>query len=270
MREKPVSEKKIDNYIDFLFAVQGSSGGAPNTSTLSEVAKRYAITSSAPSALISLGIIKKETKSVWHWIADTRPSKKIALEVLDYLLHKNKKTVHFPIPDFAAISQSLERIVERMNYLAIHTERLLKTPKNDIISIDGKSDLFTIEEQRLLIANAIASGVYKSVNVCNHLMTAVSVGNKGSAAISKCSKCGYEPDGMSELHDYMAMNKFIVLATDDLYSRLLGRSKGADVIGVCSECGKDISKHDSYITETESNQMYCLNHAPEECKLKTQ
>lgn len=226
MREKPVSQERIDKYIDFLFVVKNNSEGTVQILTLSEIAKNSKVSSSAPSALEKLNIIEKKSKFVWIWKSETRPSKTIALKVLDFLLHKNKKTVHYPIPEFAGIAESLEHISERLIELAVQNEKWLRAHKNGLKSNEQEAtDLFRIDDQELYIAGQIASALYKPMKICNHEFIQVQTNERLTNITSEaqCRFCGLKPNSTMidpALTCFEDVNEVVIKATKDLINKL--------------------------------------------------
>lgn len=224
LREKPVKKEILERYRLFIEAVRWTEKQT-NILTLSQLANRYGINSSAPGTLIQLGFIKKENSKLWEWLKPEKSSEQCGLEMLNHLLNKTKKTIHVPIPDFAAIGESLKTIAERLAHIAVQNERLLKSDKTGVKS--GDADLFRVDDQRLFIGGQIASGVYRNAHLCNHRMIDVpvfdNVNSSTEARKAQCEKCGFTPNGTEELYDYTAYNRYIVLATDDLLSQFKGK-----------------------------------------------
>lgn len=162
MREKPVSQDRIEKYIRFLTSVFNASDNndLTNLLTLSEIAKRFKVSSGAPKALHDMGIIQKQigSKNTWTWKGES-PSKVLALKVLNFLLHKNKKTVHVPIPEFAGIADSLKTIIDRLGEIYVQHERGLKTSKS---GHNGNIDLFRVEDQRLFLIGSLLPTIHSS------------------------------------------------------------------------------------------------------------
>jgi hypothetical protein len=188
MREKPVSPARLQKYIDFLYSIHenDSVNNKSNQASLSTIATNYAVSSAAPNALIKLGIITRESKYVWTWKEATRPTKTHALKLLDHLLHKNKKTLHVPIPEFAGIAQSLQTIADRLTELHINSERSLKRAKNALNGkLENETDLFRVDDQELYIAGQVAAGVYSTLNAGTFNPEDVSMSNETIAFITK-------------------------------------------------------------------------------------
>lgn len=170
MREKPVSPARLEKYITFLLEVKKNNiEYNPNCPvTLSEFVKMHEVSSAAPSVLEELGFIKRLSKKEWRWTtkAHNHLEKTIALKLLDFLLHKNKKTVHVPIPEFAGIADSLKTIADRLAEIYVQQQKSLKSPKNASAG-NSEADLFRIDDQRVYIAGQIASGIYSICDIEN-------------------------------------------------------------------------------------------------------
>lgn len=159
MREKPVSPERIEKYVEFINTVRMNSqhSNPHNIVSLSEIASNNAVSSAAPAALIKLGYVDRKSKTTWFWKTDS-PLREIALKVLDYLLHKNKKTIHVPIPEFAGIADTLTTIAERLAQLVVQNEKYNRGAKNSIKQAEAETDLFRVDDQELYIAGQVASG----------------------------------------------------------------------------------------------------------------
>lgn len=196
MREKPVSEVTVDKYIDFLFNVQKLSDNAAQV-TLRKLTELNNITAYAAVAIVKLGIIEKhKEKGSWTWKVG-RPSKQMALQLLDFILHQRKKTIHTPImPDWASIAKALDNVSEKLAVITVQNNNALKRLKIAPNQTGEKADLFRVDDQRLFIAGQIASGIYHS-DFFNSL---------------------------AEQHIQQA-NDYIVRATDDLITQLCSTSR---------------------------------------------
>lgn len=166
MREKKVNQATITRYIDFLNFVKQSSLPNESSVSLSWIADKGHVAQAAPKALEEIGIIQKEGK-FWHWIKG-EPNKNMVLEILDFNLKKTKKVVHYPIPEFAAIGDSLKEITERLIQITVHQERALKTAKNTPLEthLIGAT-IFDEQQQRFEMVKAVAGGIFKDFNNLN-------------------------------------------------------------------------------------------------------
>jgi hypothetical protein len=232
MREKPANEKAVNNLIEFLKMVRFGLTGTPPTEFISKWQEDYQVAKRTKSDLTTLNIITKNADGSYKWnVGDN--FRVIALRVLDHRLKKTKKTVHFPFPEFAGISDSLKEISQRLVELAVQNEKWLRTHKNPQIT-NEPADLFRVDDQRLYIVGQIASGIYKNVKICKHEFVTGETkvyagdnfisGQKNVEAV--CSKCGYKPNGLPEFN-YNDANEIIIEATDDLMNKLLKKDNNA-------------------------------------------
>jgi len=170
MREKPVSEKTINNYIDFLYSVKENALPYQCQVSLSEIVTNYAINKTAAKAIQEIGFIKKISTTSWEWLGDKEvlPNKEMALRVLDYLLHKNKKTVHTPIPELSQdIAETLKQIRDNIASTneVIQRNSLARSKRSKDLpgeQVHGET-LFTEADKRFELIKAIAPGFYSSI-----------------------------------------------------------------------------------------------------------
>jgi hypothetical protein len=165
MREKPVTESTLQKYCGFLAAIERTSLPFINEEkdSLSAIAKLHQVSSSAASAIVKLGFVEKgETRNVWHWNRKNKHIPLMAFQLLDYLLHKNKKAQVTPIPGLADISDSLKAISDHLVHIAVQNEKLIKSLTTGQITEIKSGDLFRVDDQELFIAGHIASGVYEA------------------------------------------------------------------------------------------------------------
>ena len=260
-RQKPANKKAVAYLETYLNALKN---GIKNPSV-----EAYKVAKRTPGDLTAMKITKKENGNV-IWLAGDKDLGVIALEVLNHRLKKTKKQIHVPIPEFAAIGDTLKTISERLAHITAQTERTLKRAENSFIDVELKSDLFTVDQQRLEIAAAIASAVYKEEPFCDHIMAQyptpsfkVNASGSGNASIvplgnneyaaakSKCIKCGHEPGLMKESNIDEVINErnnFIVKATDDLMAKLLKRGNDLQF-----KATVDVSELNSAIKEVMKN-----------------
>lgn len=196
MREKPANEHAVARLIGFLTIIKfRAKSGAPPNSDIKLLIKSEGVAKRTFSDCKALGIFKVEDEK-YTWLKQDQDLRKLALLILDYRLTKTKKTVHYPIPDFAGFAQSLEAIAERLAVLATQNEKWLKVAKNGLETINEPANLFRVDDQRLYIAGQIASVIYQDVhNIHNDEFEA-------------------------RIH---SRNQKIVLATDDLMKKLLNK-----------------------------------------------
>jgi hypothetical protein len=161
MRQKPANEYALNNLIDFLNDIfLGCEANLKND--IKQSINHFKVAKRTFSDLKALEIVKVDPndKEKIIWIANKQqPMRITALKILDYRLNKTKKTIHFPIPDFAAIGDSLKEISERLMQITVQHERALKTTKN----IQGETQainptIFTEQQQRFELVKAISAG----------------------------------------------------------------------------------------------------------------
>jgi len=256
MREKPVPEKTITKYIDFLYSVKENALPYQCQVSLSEIAINFSINKTAPKAIEKLGMIKKVSTTRWEWLGDPDvwPDKELALKVLDFLLHMNKKTMHTPIlPDYAtdiaAITKTLGEIRDNLTETnkavnGLRTARLNRQkdiPPFPSEQIHGET-LFTEADQRFGILKAISSGIYGAIFG------------------------GSEPSPQKFLLDkkYQLINDIIIRSTEDLMNKAFNKlpvdEVDKTVIGKCAVCMKSIRAHQPYTQSLDSGNYYCYDH----------
>lgn len=171
LREKPANEQAVQRLTDYLkmvsFCLKGSGADADFKTLQSD----YQVSKSTYSDLKQLGIIEKgEHRHIWK--AGSANERTLALKVLDHRLKKYKKKLHVPIPDLAAIGDTLKTIAERMMQITAQQESWLKRAKNgqsdEMVDIN-QSNIFEQQQQRqkdrVYIAGQIASKVYISLPI---------------------------------------------------------------------------------------------------------
>lgn len=149
MREKPANEAAVQRLISFLKMVQFQAKGNPNIINFNSLQEDEGVAKRTASDCRALDIIKADgNKTIWI-PKEPVDFRLLALKILDHRLKRTKKTIHFPIPDFAGIADSLKEISERLMYLTVQQEKFLKTAKTgQIESADNSATLFTEEQQR--------------------------------------------------------------------------------------------------------------------------
>lgn len=163
LREKPANEYALNNLIDFLNDMWlGCQNNLKND--VQNSIKHFKVAKRTFYDIVKLGIVKVDPndKDRQIWLKE-EPTRRTALQILDYRLKKTKKTLHVPIPDFSGIADTLQTIGERLAQLTVQNEKWLRTNKTTQIT-NEPADLFRVDDQRLYIAGQIASGVYSQID----------------------------------------------------------------------------------------------------------
>lgn len=185
LRQKPANEAAISRLINFLndswLTLKSDKIKKYN---FTELMESHGVAKRTFSDCRALGLIKIEAGKKPEWINKEEPSRHMALRILDYRLKKTKKQVHYPIPDFAAIGESLKEITDRLIYLSVQNEKWLKTHKNYENSNVSESDLFRVDDQRLYLAGQIASGVFSNEAILNYSPEQFEIINKNIVTIT--------------------------------------------------------------------------------------
>lgn len=198
LRQKPANEQALGRLIDFLLDLRNKTSPTSSIINIGETEKMWSVSNRTFSDCIKLKIIiRSEIKpEKFLWQKGQVSTRILALQILDHRLKKTKKQIHVPIPDFAAIADTLQTIGERLTQLAVQNEKWLKRNKNEDIAV-ASDDLFRVDDQRLFIAGSIASGIYK-----------------------EAFKYIQNPDDGAAIG---STSDFIISATDDLISKLLNK-----------------------------------------------
>lgn len=179
MREKPANEQAIEKTILFLKRVQldclNNMQFGKGAQSLYELMKFFKISRRTSKACFDLAILKPDKEKKYIWGIGNPNNGNIdyrlhALKILDHLLKESKRTVHYPIPDFAAFGESLKAIGERLVMITLQQEQLLKRPKTGHTEETGdltQRHIFEQEQQRqkdrVYLAGQIASRIYYDV-----------------------------------------------------------------------------------------------------------
>jgi DNA-binding transcriptional regulator YhcF (GntR family) len=164
MREKPANKEAVINLTNFVKWIRYHSTQSPESVNVEYFISSEKVSKRSFQDLRRLGIVevtKQDGFTLINCKSKEKDDRKIALQILDFRLKKSKRTVHYPIPDFAAIGESLKEITERLVHLSVQNEKWLKTHKNYENSNVSESDLFRVEDQRLFIAGHIAGECFK-------------------------------------------------------------------------------------------------------------
>lgn len=297
LRQKPAPEEVIQKLALYLNTLRSRiRNNEFQQETPEQLRQAYNVAKRTFSDCKALKIIKVEKDTV-TWLINKDFSERVyALKILEYRLKQSKKSIHVPIPELASLTDTLKTIAERLAHITVQYEKGLKRAENSFVDIEAKSDLFHVDEQRLIIAGAIASAVYKEEPTCEHIMASypvqsVSLHPSGTGrtpimplaneqCIAKCIKCGFQPDLMKERsidETINERNNFIVKATDDLINKLLKRDGNNEAslrvtqpVGRCEECHRYIHPNETFVENTEGNQskFYCALHIPIEAHIK--
>jgi hypothetical protein len=255
MREKPVSEKTITKYIDFLYSVKENALPYQCKVSLSEISTNFSINKTAPKAIEKLGLIKKISTTKWEWLGDPDvwPDKELALRVLNHLLAMNKKTVHTPIwadyaADIAAITQTLSEIRDNTSETNKSIDRIKSSRANrqkDLPAIASEQihgeTLFSEADQRFGILKAISSGIYGAI-----------LGTTTATNFLKDKR-------------YQLINDIIIASTEDLMNKAFNKLPIDEVdkteIGNCAICRKVIRANQNYSKSLDNDNLYCHAHS---------
>lgn len=180
LREKPANELAVQRLTSFLKWIRYHSTQTPQSVNVEYFIQSEQVAKRSFSDLKRLGIVKVNKESI-TWVSKD-DDRTLALKILDYRLKKSKKQVHVPIPEFAAIGESLKTIAERLAVITVQYEKSLKQSKN--IEITGESDMFKVEDQRLYIAGQVAAGIYSDFKGTTITAQAIEKTNKTIVSIT--------------------------------------------------------------------------------------
>lgn len=145
MRQKSVTFKTVNKYINFLNAIKNHNKDHKLPTPIEQLVADFNINKTIIKALEVLNIIKRNSKTSWEWLAD-EPDKKMALTILDYLLHLKKPQQPALLPEYITqITSLLKEISEKL------------TP-HQTIEESGEKGLKISD--RIYLAGQIASAVY--------------------------------------------------------------------------------------------------------------
>jgi hypothetical protein len=152
VREKPAKETAVQKTIAYLRDIQYQCTipyDATKVHTLSKLSKMHGVSSSTGTVCRRLGIIKKDKKGGYEWLA-TAPDREMALLILDSMLRKTKRDTNIPLsPEWGAISAVLAEISNKLSISNQNTEIALSRLKNKQIEVHAMPGaMFKEEEQK--------------------------------------------------------------------------------------------------------------------------
>jgi hypothetical protein len=186
MREKPANEDAVKRMIGFLSAVKDKTTDETFTTSCADLQKNFQTSRLAFSSIKFLKVVEPVPNSnKFKWNDDFQPGRKLALMVLDNILHKNKKVKHVPLmPEFATAVSLLAKISDKLDVYTLQQENILKRlkqPSNELPAIMGET-LFSEADQYhkdfVYLAGQVSSSAWDNVTVALTSKTDVDLINR--------------------------------------------------------------------------------------------
>lgn len=118
MRERAINETAALSTFNFLKELNQLCDGGKLTA-VTWLSDKYGLSHNTGGACKDLKLIVVE-EGVYKWVPKAEPSRVMALNILDNLLHRSKRKVDPPvIPDMGAI----DRLIQKLDIIAVQNEK---------------------------------------------------------------------------------------------------------------------------------------------------